>query len=196
MAFFGNQKIKSNWTKSNEPKGFHMVKYQDKIHKAFAKHISDEADKRYKDAIAHLPKAAANKLDVSDFMDEDAAAIEKGNYSICDFFTADESRYENLTDNRKRTVPQVVRAYAVGYRAALDNASNEQDEEYAKIHGKLVKVFEEYFSLTAELLLDGYYGNEYSDFSAKFTAEEEKRQKERIATRKANQSIKEKEENA
>lgn len=164
------------------------IKYQQKIHKAFVEEcLGDNSKEEYEKAIAAFP-ALEGKVTELDFADKDAAAILTGNVFLCQHFAikSEESSSLEFESEHLYTVRQTVKFNADYYKHLLTFFKEEKEEPYQKIYKNIQRQLDEYFSLTAERILEDVYGTKYTDFVAKFTEDEETRQQERVATRKKN----------
>lgn len=166
------------------------IKYQDRIHTAFANEVilkdALEECKRMQEQFPNL-KLKADAID-----NKEADALKAGNIRICQFFTAEyDVQFEN---ERVKDVEQTVRANVNYYNNVCNFLTFETDKEYVKIYTKIQAQLEDYFSLAAENVLEDVYGEAYTTFRDRFTAEEEAKQAERVATRKQNKAKKLKEE--
>lgn len=166
------------------------IKYQDRIHTAFANEVilkePLEEFKRMQEQFPNL-KFKADPID-----NKEADALKAGNIRICQFFTAGyDVQFEN---ERVKDVEQTVRANVNYYNNVCNFLTFETDKEYVKIYTKIQAQLEDYFSLAAENVLEDVYGEAYTTFRDRFTAEEEAKQAERVATRKQNKAKKLKEE--
>lgn len=155
------------------------IKYQQTIHKAFAKTLSDGAQKSYDDAISQHP-LLAKKVSVSDFMNEDAAAISEDNVAICEYFAVcgeDPEAFEFDTPHLN-SVKKTVKTNAAYYRNLLQFINDETDEEYVKLYKGILAKFDAYFAQAAEDILADVYGEQYTAFfdaKSKELAEQKKR---------------------
>lgn len=161
------------------------IKYQQRIHKAFAEKLNEASKVEFEEMLKQFPKVRAEFKPL-----EDEAAIEKGNFEICKFFYLESETKEGFEfkNPRKKTVTETVRANVRAYQNILDTLEVEEDEEFSKIYKSLQKEYEKYFEVAAERCLGDYYGEEYTKFAEEFTKEEEAAQKKRVDTRKANQA--------
>ena len=162
------------------------IKYQDRIHAAFADKVvlkdTLEEFKRMQEQFPNL-KLKANAID-----NEEADALKSGNVSICRHFVMETEEGKALEFNSPhvKDVAQTVRANVSYYNNLTQFLKDEKEEGYVKIYSALQKKLDEYFSLAAEDILADVYGETYTAFRDKFTADEEKRQEDRLKARKEN----------
>lgn len=157
------------------------VKYQQRIHEAFAAKLDERAKAEFdkaREAFPNAPMVLAPS--------EEAQILAKGNIEICEYYylKSDVKQGYEFAKARPKTVEQVVRANISGYRAASDALAAEECEDFKKVYEALVKNYKEFFSLAAEAALRVAYAD-YAEFAEAFTKEEERKQAKRIATRKA-----------
>ena len=155
------------------------IKYQQTIHKAFAKTLSDGAQKSYEDAISQYP-LLAKKVSVSDFMNEDAAAISEDNVAICEYFAVcgEEADAFEFDTPHLNSVKKTVKTNAAYYRNLLQFINDETDEEYVKLYKAILAKFDTYFAQAAEDILADVYGEQYTAFfdaKSKELAEQKKK---------------------
>lgn len=157
------------------------VKYQQRIHEAFAAKLDEKAKAEFDKAKEAFPNAP-----MAFVPSEEALILAKGNIEICEYYylKSDVKQGYEFEKTRTKTVEQVVRANINGYKAASDALVVEEREDFKKIYEALVKNYKEYFSLAAEAALVVAY-TDYAEFAEAFTKEEERKQAKRIATRKA-----------
>lgn len=160
------------------------IKYQQRIHEAYAAKIDEKAKAEFDKAREAFPNVPM-KFVPSD----EATVLCNGNVEICEYFFLKSDIRESFefAKARPKTVEQAVRANVTAYRAAQDALEVEDSEDYKKIYKALVKSYEDYFALAAESALREAY-TDYADFAAEFTSKEEATQAKRIAARKAREA--------
>lgn len=161
------------------------IKYQAKIHKAYA----DEIDKPARESFEEL-KAQHPEVPMSFTGSTPANALRESNVAYCKHYYIDT---EHLGDNLilLQSAKASLEAYDCVCRALTCNA---QETVYTPVLKSIKANLEAYCALAVEDALAEEYGKDYTDFVARYTAEEEAKQAKRVATRKANEAKREAEE--
>lgn len=149
------------------------MKYQQRIHKAFAEFINKDAKEKAEEKYAKLTTdfpELKDTLDESVFYAYGVEAIATGNVEICDLFSRDTPR-----------IGPNIRAYQTIQRYA----DMETNPEYVSVYKALISAYKKYFSLAAEDTLVDYYGPKYTDFVAEQTKKIEAEMKAAADKRKA-----------
>lgn len=178
------------------------IKYQQQIHKAFAKEQAKDApsseefySELQKQILEEHPEAAAllkMPKGVKNQLSPELAAIADSNEELCKYFYCS----TNIPFDDKALSPanayssafssaEVVKAYYDTLNTSRILLEEEVDETYRKVHKRVVDALETYFSNVAEYVLNEYYGNEYKVFVKKFTKAEEAHQQEQYKKRQA-----------
>lgn len=145
------------------------VKYQQRIHEAFAKSLCVDAEEKYKEFCEKykMYPQLLESADVSSFMPEDAAAIATSNMAICEYFAITCEEETGITFSKGehfKTVAQTVRANLTYYKNLLQFIKDEKEEKYAKIYKAIKTKVEAYFETAAEDVLIDVYGEQYLEF--------------------------------
>lgn len=158
------------------------IKYQQRIHEAFAKEIAGNPAEEMKKAVEQFPNLKGRVSEI-DFMKPEAAAIATSNMAICEYFAITCEEETGITFSKGehfKTVAQTVRANLAYYKNLLQFIKDEKEEKYAKIYKAIKTKVEAYFETAAEDILMDVYGEQYLEFfetkSAEF-AEQAKRNK-------------------
>lgn len=158
------------------------IKYQQRIHEAFAKEIAGNPAEEMKKAVEQFPNLKGRVSEI-DFMKPEAAAIATSNMAICEYFAITCEEETGITFSKGehfKTVAQTVRANLTYYKNLLQFIKDEKEEKYAKIYKAIKTKVEAYFETAAEDILMDVYGEQYLEFfetkSAEF-AEQAKRNK-------------------
>lgn len=149
------------------------MKYQQRIHKAFAEHLNKDAKKKAAERLEELRKQfpeLAQRVNETDFYADGVMPISTDNITICEYFSRDTPHIG----------PNVQ-----AYRTIERYAKTETNPEYKKVYKALISAYEKYFSLAAEDTLLDYYGDTYKDFVAKESAKIEAEMKAAADKRKA-----------
>ena len=149
------------------------MKYQQRIHKAFAEHLNKDAKKKAAERLEELRKQfpeLAQRVNETDFYADGVMPISTDNITICEYFSRDTPHIG----------PNVQ-----AYRTIERYAKTETNPEYKKVYKALMSAYKKYFSLAAEDTLTDYYGDTYKDFVAKESAKIEAEMKAAADRRKA-----------
>lgn len=163
------------------------VKYQQKIHKAFADALLEDYMGELREALADRPKLLASmKPQPFDYPEVDAVLSDSA--TLCEFFAVKSEEGEGLEFDsvRSKSVKQTVKANIAYYKNVRDFVEQEDVEEYKTIYAAIKKQLEAYFDIAAEDILEDVYGESYTELKARITAEEEERQAARVEARKKN----------
>lgn len=158
------------------------IKYQQRIHEAFAKEIAGNPKEEMERALEQFPNLK-DKVTELDFMKPDAAAIATSNMAICEYFAItceDDTNITFTNGEHFKTVAQTVRTNLNYYKNVLQFIRDEKEEKYSKIYKAIKTKVEAYFETAAEDILMDVYGEQYLEFfetkSAEF-AEQAKKNK-------------------
>lgn len=149
------------------------IKYQQRIHEAFAKEIAGNPKEEMKRALEQFPNLK-DKVDEIDFMKPDAAAIATSNMAICEYFAITCEGDTNITftnGEHFKTVAQTVRTNLNYYKNLLQFIRDEKEEKYSKIYKQIKAKVAAYFETAAEDILLDVYGEQYLEFFEEKSAE-------------------------
>lgn len=149
------------------------IKYQQRIHEAFAKEIAGNPKEEMERALEQFPNLK-DKVDEIDFMKPDAAAIATSNMAICEYFAItceDDTNITFTNGEHFKTVAQTVRTNLNYYKNILQFIRDEKEEKYSKIYKAIKTKVEAYFETAAEDILLDVYGEQYLEFFEAKTAE-------------------------
>lgn len=161
--------------KNEKPKS-PAIKYQKKIHIAWAKKLE-------KDNQEAIDKEIAEDSKLRGFIrpeTKETIAIKTSNVAICElFYLETDSDGNNVYgfelpegDKRKKSLAQTVKANVATYKTCENAYKAEADDsQYKAVYERIVSALNKYFSLAAEDALKRHYGNEYSEFAAQKTKE-------------------------
>lgn len=155
------------------------IKYQQRIHEAFAKEISGNPSEEMAKALEQFPNLK-DKVSEIDFMNPEAAAIATSNMAICEYFAIKCEKDTNITFSKGehfKTVAQTVRTNLNYYKNLLQFIQDEKEEKYSKIYKAIKTKVEAYFETAAEDILMDVYGEQYLEFFEVKTAEFAKKAK-------------------
>lgn len=178
------------------------IKYQQKIHKAFANELAKDAPSSeefyaelQKTILNEHPEAAALLMmpkNIKAQLTPELAAVAASNEELCKYFyCSTNAPFANKADDEANAYAAVFSsADTVSlYYDTLNNSrmlfEEETDADFKKVHKRMIDALETYFSLVAEAVLNEYYGDKYAAFVKKFTKAEEKRQGELTKKRQA-----------
>lgn len=145
------------------------VKYQQRIHEAFAKSLCVDAEEKYKEFCEKykMYPQLLESADVSSFMPEDAAAIATSNAYICEHFAVkseDADAIEFSKGIHLKTVKQTVKTNLAYYKNLLQFINDEKEDDYSKIYKAIKTKLDAYFERAAEDILNDVYGERYAKF--------------------------------
>lgn len=167
------------------------MRYQQRIHKAFAdlleKESGNTAKAQYEKAIEQFPQLKGT-VSVDSFATGEVAALRKSNAEICAYFACDSEYSKQLKGefphSLRRELSQTINANILAYRNIIEVLQHETDVEYMSIYKSLFNTYEKYFELAAEDILTSVYGEKYTSLADKLTAEYAAKAKEAAAKRK------------
>lgn len=161
-----------------------VIKYQDKIHKAYSEFI-DKEDKAK--ALRVLEELKKNHPDIPLAYQPSplAKVLTESNLEICKalFVDSEESKAFSFNKPRSKTVEQTVRANLIAYNNAKTALEEEAFDDYKYVYKTIVDALEVYFSIAAESALREYF-TDYAEFADNYTKEEEKKQAEKSVKRR------------
>lgn len=149
------------------------IKYQKRIHKAFADEVLiSEKRQALEEALADKPELLAAMKD-NPFDSAEVDAIIGGNVAICDYFATKSEEGDALvfSTEHAKSVKQTVRTNLNYYKNIVEFVRDEKEEPYAKIYDTILKKLDEYFESAAEDILADVYGEQYTAFFDAKTAE-------------------------
>lgn len=149
------------------------IKYQQRIHEAFAKEIAGNPSEEMKKALEQFPNLKG-KVSEIDFMNPDAAAIATSNAFICEYFAVkseDADAIEFSKGEHFKTVKQTVKTNLAYYKNLLQFIKDEKEDVYSKIYKAIKTKLDAYFERAAEDILTDVYGEQYTAFFDAKTAE-------------------------
>ena len=142
------------------------VKYQQRIHEAFAKEIAGNPAEELKKAVEQFPNLKGRVSEI-DFMNPDAAAIATSNAYICEHFAVkseDADAIEFSKGEHFKTVKQTVKTNLTYYKNLLQFIRDEKEADYIKIYKAIKIKLDAYFERAAEDILNDVYGERYAKF--------------------------------
>lgn len=142
------------------------IKYQQRIHEAFAKEIAGNPAEEMKKAVEQFPNLKGRVSEI-DFMKPEAAAIATSNMAICEYFAITCEEETGITFSKGehfKTVAQTVRTNLNYYKNLLQFIQDEKEEKYSKIYKAIKTKVEAYFETAAEDVLIDVYGEQYLEF--------------------------------
>lgn len=149
------------------------MKYQQRIHKAFAEYLNkdkkEKAKARFEELKEQFPELA-ERVNETDFYADGVMPISTDNVTICEYFSMDTPH-----------VGPNVQAYRTIERCS----KAETNPEYQKVYKSLLASYKKYFALAAEDTLADYYGEEYTTFAAQESEKIEAEMKAAADKRKA-----------
>ena len=142
------------------------IKYQQRIHVAFAKEIAGNPAEEMKEMFKKYPslKEVASE---ANFMSPEAAAIITSNASICEYFAVKSEESDAIDfsrGNHLKTVKQTVKTNLAYYKNILQFIRDEKEEDYLKIYKDIKTKMDAYFARAAEDILKDVYGEKYEKF--------------------------------
>lgn len=142
-----------------------VIKYQKKIHEAFAKEVANNPAEEMARALEQFPNLKG-KVTEDDFMDADARAIATGNIAICEHFAikSDDAEAIEFTSPHLKTVKQTVKTNIAYYKSLLQFIRDEEETSYSKFYTAIQKKLDDYFAQAAEDILADVYGERYTTF--------------------------------
>ena len=173
------------------------MKYQAKIHKLWGAKLDGDSKSKsveaYKKAIEQFPQLKG-VVSPQQFRSSDVTALCGDNISICKYYcmsnedTANELE-KDFPENLPRTLIQTVRANIIAYNNVMDNAERDTDK-YRPLYKNIAKAYDKYFAQAAEDVLEGVFGEQYTNFVAEQTKKIEAEMKAAAAKRKATNAAK------
>lgn len=162
------------------------VKYQQKIHKAFADVLIAERKRELEEALADKPEL----LKGVSFNSPEVEAVLADNPTLCEYFAVKSEEGEGLefSSERTKSVKQTVKANLAYYKNVCAFIEQEDAEEYKTAYTAIKKQLDKYFEIAAEDILADVYGDTYTELKARITAEEEEAQARRLAARNENKA--------
>lgn len=142
------------------------IKYQQRIHEAFAKEIAGNPAEEMKRALEQFPNLKG-KVSEDDFMNPDAAAIATSNAFICEYFAvkSEEADVIEFSEGEHlKTVKQTVKTNLTYYKNLLQFIKDEKEDDYSKIYKAIKSKLDAYFERAAEDILNDVYGEKYKKF--------------------------------
>ena len=142
------------------------IKYQQRIHEAFAKEIAGNPAEEMKKAVEQFPNLKGRVSEI-DFMKPEAAAIATSNMAICEYFAITCEEETGITFSKGehfKTVAQTVRTNLNYYKNLVQFIHDEKEEKYSKIYKAIKTKVEVYFETAAEDVLIDVYGEQYLEF--------------------------------
>lgn len=142
------------------------IKYQQRIHEAFAKEIAGNPAEEMKKAVEQFPNLKGRVSEI-DFMKPEAAAIATSNMAICEYFAITCEEETGITFSKGehfKTVAQTVRANLTYYKNLLQFIRDEKEDDYSKIYKAIKTKLDAYFERAAEDILNDVYGERYAKF--------------------------------
>ena len=163
-----------------------IVKYQQKIHKAFAETLVAERKRELEEALADKPEL----LKGVSFNSPEVDAVLADNPALCEYFAVKSEEGEGLefSSERTKSVKQTVKANLAYYKNVCAFIEQEDVEEYKAAYTAIKKQLDKYFEIAAEDILEDVYGDAYAELKARITAEEEEAQAKRLASRNENKA--------
>lgn len=149
------------------------IKYQQRIHEAFAKEISDNPKEEMEKALKQFPSLKGRVSEI-DFLNPDAAAIATSNAFICEHFALKSEEGEGLEFSKGfhyKSVQQTVRTNLAYYKNVLQFIQDEKEPDYISIYKAIKAKLESYFERAAEDILNDVYGEKYKQFFQEKSAE-------------------------
>lgn len=149
------------------------IKYQQRIHEAFAKEIAGNPAEEMKKAIEQFPNLKGRVSEI-DFMNPDAAAIATSNAYICEHFAVkseDADAIEFSKGVHFKTVKQTVKTNLTYYKNILQFIRDEKESDYLSIYKGIKTKLDAYFERAAEDILNDVYGERYAKFFEEKSAE-------------------------
>ena len=155
------------------------VKYQQKIHKAFADVLIAKRKRELEEALADKPELLKALKD-NPFKSAEIDAVLDNNAALCEYFAVKSEEGEGLEFDTPHlnSVKKTVKTNAAYYRNLLQFINDETDEEYVKLYKAILAKFDAYFSQAAEDILADVYGEQYTAFfdaKSKELAEQKKK---------------------
>lgn len=165
------------------------VKYQQKIHNAFADVLITERKRELEEALADKPELLKALKD-NPFNSAEIDAVLANNAALCEYFAVKSEEGEGLefSSERTKSVKQTVKANLAYYKNVCAFIEQEDAEEYKAIYAATKKQLDKYFEIAAEDILEDVYGDAYTELKAHITAEEEEAQARRLAARNENKA--------